>query len=72
MEERRKMIDRRVNAPKQGLPFYYTRHTANRRQINQATGWNPWKEYDIDLITRCLTDNLMDAGGRVTQEQLPR
>jgi len=43
MEERRKMRDRRVNAPKQGLPFYYTRHIADRRHDNLATGWNHWK-----------------------------
>ena len=59
MAERRKIIDRRVNPPRQGLPFYYTRYTGDRRLIIQATQWNPWKEYDIDLITRCLTDNLV-------------
>lgn len=32
MIERRKISDRRVNAPKQGLPLYYTRHITDRRQ----------------------------------------
>jgi hypothetical protein len=36
MEERRKFRDRRVNPPKPGLPFYYTRHIADRRNSASA------------------------------------
>jgi len=36
MEERRKFRDRRVNPPKQGLPFYYTRHIVDRRESASA------------------------------------
>lgn len=32
MVERRKIRDRRVNPPRQGLPLYYTRHIADRRE----------------------------------------
>ena len=32
MVERRKIGDRRVNPPRQGLPVYYTRHIADRRK----------------------------------------
>jgi hypothetical protein len=57
MEERRKIRDRRVNPPKESLPGYYTRRIADRRQSTLAPEWKHWTEYDIDLITRCLTDN---------------
>lgn len=40
MVERRKIMDRRVNPPKQGLPFYYTRHIADRRAMAQRPQWN--------------------------------
>ena len=59
MVERRKIGERRVNPPKQGLPFYRTRHFADRRQNNRPTVKKHWTEYDIDLITRCLTDKLV-------------
>jgi hypothetical protein len=59
MVERREIRDRRVNPPKQGLPFYCTRHIADRRQNNLPRVSKHWTEYDIDLITRCLTDKLV-------------
>jgi hypothetical protein len=62
MEERRKMSERRVNTPKQGLPLYYARAMEDRRQNNQFTAKRHWTEYNIKLITRCLTGN--PAGGR--------
>lgn len=34
MKERRKLKDRRVKPPKQGLPSYYTRHISDRRKNN--------------------------------------
>jgi hypothetical protein len=40
MVERRKMSDRRVNPPRQGLTFYYRRYTADRRQFIQAAQRN--------------------------------
>jgi hypothetical protein len=58
MEERRKMSDRRVNPPKQGLPTYYTRHLADRRKNNLPAARKHWTEVDINLISRCLTENL--------------
>jgi hypothetical protein len=58
MEERRKTGERRVNSPGQGAPFYCTRQIADRRRNTQPTPKKHWSEYDIDLITRCLTDNL--------------
>jgi hypothetical protein len=36
MKDRRKRPDRRVTAPKQGLPPYYTRGCKDRRQIHAA------------------------------------
>jgi hypothetical protein len=61
MEERRKVGDRRVNPSTQGLPFdfYCTRQIADRRQNNRPRMRKHWTEYDINLITRCLTDNLV-------------
>ena len=59
MVERRKIRDRRMNPPRQGQAFYYTRHMADRRQNNLPTVRKHWTEYDIDLITRCLTDKLV-------------
>jgi len=56
MVERREVGDRRINPTKQGLPFHCTRHIADRRQNNLPTVKKHWTEYDIDLITRCLTD----------------
>ena len=58
MEERRKIGDRRVNTSMQGQLFYCTRHIQDRRQNNLAMPKKHWTEYDIDLITRCLTDKL--------------
>jgi hypothetical protein len=43
MTERRKIKDRRVNPPRQGLPLYYQRYTGDRRLSVQAAQWNPWK-----------------------------
>jgi hypothetical protein len=37
MKERRKRPDRRVTAPKQGLPPYYTRGGRDRRQKHTTT-----------------------------------
>jgi hypothetical protein len=48
-----------MNPPEQVLPHYYTRNITDRRQINQSTQKKHWTEYDIGLITRCLTDNLI-------------
>jgi hypothetical protein len=58
MEERRKLRDRRVNAPRRSAPLHYARRIADRRQINLITPKKHWTEYDIELITRCLTSNL--------------
>jgi hypothetical protein len=38
MVERRKIGDRRINPPRQGLPLYYTRHITDRRESAQ-TSW---------------------------------
>jgi hypothetical protein len=43
MTERRKIRERRVNPPKQGLPLYYQRYTADRRRSAQPASWNPWQ-----------------------------
>ena len=59
MEERRKTGDRRVKTPRQGGSFYCTRQVADRGRNNLATLKKHWSEYDIDLITRCLTDDLL-------------
>jgi hypothetical protein len=59
MVERRKVGDRRINPTRQGLLFYCNRHMADRRQNNLPTVRKHWTEYDIDLITRCLTDKLV-------------
>jgi hypothetical protein len=60
MLERRNIGDRRVNPSRQGLPFYCTRRRiADRRQNNLPTVSKHWTEYDIDLITRYLTDKLV-------------
>jgi hypothetical protein len=59
MVERRNIGDRRVNPSRQGLPFYCTRQIADRRQKSLAMPKKHWTEYDIDLITRCLTDKLV-------------
>ena len=40
MVERRKMRERRVFPPKQGLPLYYRRYTADRRLVVQTARWN--------------------------------
>jgi hypothetical protein len=58
MVERRETSDRRVNTPKQGLPFYCTRQITDRRQKKLTMPKKHWTEYDIELITRCLTDKL--------------
>jgi hypothetical protein len=58
VREKRRISDRRVNSPKQGQSFYCRRHIADRRQNNLPTVRKHWTEYDIDLITRCLTDKL--------------
>jgi hypothetical protein len=58
MDERRKIRDRRVNSRKECLMLYYACHITERRQANLATVWKKHRtEYDIDLITRCLTEN---------------
>jgi hypothetical protein len=59
MEERRKMSDRRVKAPEQHSPFYHARNIVDRRQKNRSTLKKHWTEYDVGLVTRCLTDNLI-------------
>ena len=58
MAERRKAGDRRVNTSKQEAPFYCTRQIPDRRHNNLTMPKKHWTEYDIDLITRCLTDKL--------------
>ena len=59
MVERRSTGDRRVNPSSQWLPCYSIRRTADRRQNNLHAVSKHWTEYDINLITRCLTDNLV-------------
>lgn len=59
MEERRVMIDRRVTAPDQHLHSYRARSHTDRRKHNRSTIKKHWMDYDIGLITRCLTDNLI-------------
>ncbi|MGB7933855.1 MAG: hypothetical protein WCH04_16840 [Gammaproteobacteria bacterium] len=44
MVERRKIGDRRVNPPRQGLPLYYTRHIADRRESAQTSWWTNRKD----------------------------
>lgn len=56
MVERRHIGDRRMDPSRQRLPIYCTRRIADRRQYNLPTVSKHWTEYDIDLITRCLTD----------------
>jgi hypothetical protein len=58
MVERRKTGDRRVQTSMLGQPFYCTRQIGDRRQNNLPMPKKHWTEYDIDLITRCLTDKL--------------
>jgi hypothetical protein len=58
MVERRSIGDRRVNPSGQWHPLDCTRRIADRRQNNLPAVSKHWTEYDIDLITRCLTDNL--------------
>jgi hypothetical protein len=58
MEERRKITDRRGDSPPRDLPFYRARNGTDRRQRNPRTVKKHWMDYDIGLITRCLTDNL--------------
>jgi hypothetical protein len=58
MEERRKIEDRRANTSKRRAPFYCTRRIADRRKKYTHRPKKHWTEYDIDLITRCLTDGL--------------
>jgi hypothetical protein len=60
MEERRKIGERRVNTSRQGVPLFCARHIADRREENTPKPKKHWAEYDIDLITRCLTDKLDD------------
>jgi hypothetical protein len=50
MIERRKADDRRVNPPMQGLPFYYTRQIADRRESVQTSWWTNRK--DVPRITQ--------------------
>gem|GEM_PF-5919630 len=50
MAERRKIGDRRVNPPRQGLPLYYTRHIADRRESVQTACWTNRK--DMPRITQ--------------------
>ena len=59
MEERRKTGDRRINTPNEKLAFYCTRQITDRRHTRQPGARKHWTEYDIDLITRCLTDKLV-------------
>ena len=54
MTERRKIKDRRVNPPRQGLPLYYQRYTGDRRLSVQAAQWNPWEGTEADRTTRRL------------------
>jgi len=58
MMERRKTGDRRTNTSKRRAPFYCTRLIADRRKKYTPRPKMHWTEYDIDLITRCLTDGL--------------
>jgi len=44
MVERRKIGDRRVNPPRRGLPLYYTRQIADRRESVQTTWWTDRKD----------------------------
>ena len=57
MVERRNTGDRRVNPSRQWLPFYCTRHIADRRQKSPPTASKRRTVHDTDLISRCLTDN---------------
>ena len=59
MVERRNTGDRRVNSSRQWQPCYCIRRIADRRQNNPHPVSKHWTEYDIDLITRCLTDKLV-------------
>jgi hypothetical protein len=53
MVERRKIGDRRINPPRQGLPLYYTRHIADRRESAQTSWWTNRK--DVPRITQADT-----------------
>jgi hypothetical protein len=44
MVERRKPGDKRVNPPGRGLPLYYTRHIADRRESAQTACWTIRKD----------------------------
>ena len=53
MGERRKIDERRVNLPRQGLPLYYTRHIADRRESVQTAWWTNRK--DVPRFTQADT-----------------
>jgi hypothetical protein len=59
MVERRNIGDRRMDPSRQRQPIYCTSRIADRRQNNLPTVSKHWTEYDIDLITRYLTDKLV-------------
>ena len=56
MQERRKIKERRVNAPKEGLPLYYARNRVDRRQSHRPTAASQSADFDIDLLASCLVD----------------
>jgi len=53
MVERRKIGDRRVNPPRHGLPFYYTRQIADRRESVLNTWWT--NREDAPQVTQAAT-----------------
>jgi len=53
MVERRKIGDRRVYLPRHGLPLYYTRQIADRRESVQPACWTNRK--DVPRFTQADT-----------------
>ena len=54
MQERRKIKERRVNAPKEGLPLYYARNSVDRRKSLQPKVEKQSEVNDFDLLTPSL------------------
>jgi hypothetical protein len=66
MDEKRKTGERRLNTPNQERPFYCTRQLTDRRRRRRPMPEKHWSEHDIDLITHCLTDNMVTNLGSVS------
>ena len=60
MMERRKIKDRRIKKPEDGLRHYYRRYTLDRRQNNVSVEWRNESNISCDTTYKMSSVNFID------------